>query len=83
MKVRHTLRDLVYHLQPVDSCGISAAQALQVLDEVSLWIILADLLKRNQRQTTLSDQERGSCLTRNHGGSPLALDAPKSSRTFG
>ena len=35
MKVRHTLRDLVYHLQPVDSCGISAAQALQVLDEVS------------------------------------------------
>ena len=58
MKVRHTLRDLVYHLQPVDSCGISAAQALQVLDEVTLWVILADLLKRNQRQTILSNQER-------------------------
>jgi hypothetical protein len=51
VKVRHTLRDLVYHFQRVDSCGISVAQALQVLDEASPRIILADLFKRSQCQT--------------------------------
>jgi hypothetical protein len=38
-------RDLVYHLHRIDSCGISVAQALEVLDEVTLWVILADLFK--------------------------------------
>ena len=28
VKVRHTLRDLIYHRDHVDSCGISLAQAL-------------------------------------------------------
>jgi hypothetical protein len=32
VKVRHALRDFVYHFQRVDSCGISFAQARQVLD---------------------------------------------------
>ena len=50
VKVRHTLRYLVYHFQCVDSCGISVAQALQVFDKVSLWIILTDLFKRSRRQ---------------------------------
>lgn len=32
----------MYHLHRIDSCGISVAQALEVLDEVTLWVILAD-----------------------------------------
>ncbi len=51
VKVCHTLRDLVYHFHCVDSCGISVAQTLQVLDEASPWIILADLFKRSQCKT--------------------------------
>ena len=43
VKVCHTLRDLVDHFQRIDSGGISVTQALQVLDEASPWIILADL----------------------------------------
>ena len=83
VKVRHTLRYLVYHFQCVDSCGISVAQALQVFDKVSLWIILTDLFKRSRRQPNNKFSGRETSLTRNHGGSPLALDAPKSSSTFG
>jgi hypothetical protein len=64
VKVRHTLRDLVYHLHRVDSCGISLAQALQVLDEVSLWIILADLFERGQRQTNRKRESgKRDCLS--------------------
>jgi hypothetical protein len=50
VKVRHTLRYLVNHFQRVDSCGISVAQALQVLNEVSPRVILADLFKQSRRQ---------------------------------
>ena len=32
VKVRHTLRDLVYHFQYVNICGISVAQPFQVFD---------------------------------------------------
>jgi hypothetical protein len=86
VKVRHTLRDLVNHFQCVDACGISIAQAFQVLNEASPWIILADLFERrmfqtNRERVTKQSGRRGP-LTRNHGGSPLALEAPKSSSTF-
>ena len=45
VEVRHTLGYLVNHLQYIDTCGIGTAQAFQVLDKVSPWIILADLFK--------------------------------------
>ena len=57
VKVFHTLRDFVYHFHLVDSYGISVAQALQVLDEVSPWIKLADLFKRSLCQTNIHNQE--------------------------
>jgi hypothetical protein len=47
MEVCHTLRDLVYHFQCVDSYGISVAEAVQVLNEASPHIILADLLNED------------------------------------
>ena len=53
VKIRHTLRDLVYHFQRINSCRIIVTQALQVLDEASPLVILADLFKRSQHQTII------------------------------